>query len=399
MFREANRVTILKGGNESLAPSVVEGRKTILVVDDEPDMRRFLVSALTEEYSVLQAADGESGFETALKSKPDLVVLDLMLPGISGMEVCKKFRSQPELARLKVLMLTARIDENSKIEALENGVDDFLTKPFSTIEVKTRIRNLLTAAHLEEDLRSSNRDLTETLDLLKSAEAQLVQSAKMTAIGSLAAGLLHEINNPLNFTMMALSTLPRAGEDAETKETLADIDAGMKRIRDIVTDLRDFAYPEPAGRQSEFSIREAVETALRFTAQEVNCAEVDTTGVNGERVMGSRTHITQVLVNMLTNAAHAVKASQGERSPAIRVRTESKSNRLVIHVWDNGAGIAPENLGRIFDPFFTTKDVGKGTGLGLSICHTIVRNHGGQIQVESQAGSHTEFSFDIPLSV
>jgi len=400
MFREANRVAILKDTGGDLKATLVEGRPKVLVVDDEPDMRRYLVSTLTEEYSVLQAADGESGLTTALEFRPELAVLDLMLPGISGLDLCKKLRAEPKLAGLKILMLTARIDEHSKIEALEQGVDDFLTKPFSTIEVKTRIKNLLAAAQLEDTLRGSNRELSDTLDKLKDAEGQLVQSEKMSAIGSLAAGLLHEINNPLNFTMLALSTLPRSSDpkDAEVQETLSDIDAGMKRIRDIITDLRDFAYPEPVGRQSQFSIRDAVETALRFTSQELHHAEVDSARVNGGLVVGSRTHITQVLVNMLTNAAHAVKVTQADRAPQVRVSTETQGDRLVVRIWDNGAGIEPGLLKRIFDPFFTTKDVGKGTGLGLSICHTIIRNHGGEITVASEAGRHTEFTFDLPLS-
>jgi two-component system sensor histidine kinase PhcS len=120
-------------------------------------------------------------------------------------------------------------------------------------------------------------------------------------------------------------------------------------------------------------------------------------GFNGEWVTGSQTHVTQVLVNMLVNAAHAVEPLRHERQPKVRIGCQRNGNRLFLRVWDNGVGIDSENTGRIFEPFFTTRDVGQGTGLGLSVCHTIVQNHGGSIQVRSEKGTWTEFVFDLPL--
>jgi signal transduction histidine kinase len=399
MFRAANRAALAVDPASSQLTTSGSGTTRILIVDDEPDMRRFLASTLSEEFTVMQAADGESGLDLAVDQLPKLVLLDLMLPGINGLEVCRSLRADERTRDVKVLMLTARIDEQSKIAALECGVDDFLTKPFSTVEVKTRIKNLLAAAALQDDLRFRNQELSDTLARLRSTEAQLVQSEKMNALGSLAAGLLHEINNPLNYTLMAVQSVKMSADpnDKDLAETVVDIEDGMKRIRDIVSDLRAFAYPEQMDKQEPFEIQDAVKTALRFTAQELSGVEIESDLVNGVRVVGSRTHVTQVLVNLVTNAAHAVESVRQQRPPKIRIAAESQNGRLYVRVRDNGVGIEPKLLSRIFDPFFTTRDVGQGTGLGLSICHTIIQNHGGRIEARSETGNWTELTFDLPL--
>jgi len=397
LFRAANRAGLEVDAVEPEVAASGSGAARILVVDDEPDMRRFLVSTLSEDYTVVQAADGETGLALAEEQLPKLALLDLMLPRIDGLEVCKALRADERTRDVKVVMLTARIDERSKLQALECGVDDFLTKPFSTVEVRSRIKNLLVSAALQEDLKVRNQELSETLERLRSTEAQLVQSEKMNALGSLAAGLLHEINNPLNYTLMAVQSLKMAADEEDVAETIADIEEGMKRIRDITTDLRSFAYPEQTNRQEPFDLRDAVDTALRFTARELNDVQVETDLANGNRVVGSRTHVTQVLVNLVSNAAHAVESVRNTRPPKICIAAESQEGRLFVHVRDNGQGISPDVQSHIFDPFFTTRDVGQGTGLGLSICHTIIRNHGGKIDVSSEPGNWTELTFDLPL--
>jgi signal transduction histidine kinase len=136
---------------------------------------------------------------------------------------------------------------------------------------------------------------------------------------------------------------------------------------------------------------------MRFTAQQLDGVEIESQINDGDRVIGSRTHITQVLVNLITNAAYAVESVRSERTPRIKIVTQPNGQRLYVRVQDNGVGMNPDVASRIFDPFFTTREVGQGTGLGLSICHTIVKNHGGRIQVKSEKGHGTEMSFDLPL--
>jgi signal transduction histidine kinase len=377
------------------------GLPSVLVVEDEPDMRRYLADVLSSEYSVIQARTGSEGLRAATECRPDLVVLDLMLPGMDGLEVCREIRKDPKLGWQRIMLLTARADERSKLNALESGANDFLTKPFSTVEVLTRLRNLLENARLERDLAARNARLEKALKELERTQAQLIQSEKLNALGSLSAGLLHEINNPLNYSLTALQLLgsdPNIQGDELMRDIVGDIKEGMDRIRVIVSDLRAFAYPTEAEKQVAFDLNEALEAALRFTAHELKGIEV----INGlpapALVLGSKSHLTQVLINLLTNAVKAVGAVADGRVGTIRVQAEERNGRLHVRVSDNGVGMDEKTLGRIFDPFFTTRDVGEGMGLGLSICHTIVSNHQGFLAATSRPGEGSELSFDLALA-
>ena len=397
IYRAANRSVALP--TEAAAPTEEIGNSghLVLVVDDEVDMRRFLVDALAKDNRVIQAADGLAGLEMARTRKPDLVLLDLMLPKIDGLDVCKEIKSDPATKNTKVVLLTARVDEQSKLTALERGADDFLTKPFSTIELQTRLANLLRSADLEEQVRLRNQELETTIKKLQDTEVQLVQSEKMNALGKLSAGLLHEINNPLNFTLMALQLAEQeAGENESLKDTLKDIGQGMGRIRGVISDLRTFAYPTKAGDREEFLIDDALTTAMRLTAHELGETPLEREGLGSVKVNAGKTQVVHVLMNLLVNAAQATRATKAQRSPRITVQCQRKGDRVEISVRDNGTGVKAEIIPRLCDPFFTTKDVGQGMGLGLSICHTIIKNHGGQIVITSEEGQWTQVAFDLP---
>jgi signal transduction histidine kinase len=378
-----------------------DDRATVLVVEDEPDMRRYLAQMLQDEYRVLQARTGAQGLRLALEDAPDLILLDLMLPEMDGLEVCRRIRERDPSRRQKIMLLTARVDEQAKLTALEHGADDFLTKPFSSVEVKTRLRNLLASAILERDLAERNMRLQRAMAELEATQAQLIHSEKLNALGSLAAGLLHEINNPLNYSITAVQLMrtdPAVTNNALLNEMITDIDEGMQRIREIVTDLRAFAYPSEAEKRTPFKLGEAIESALRFMAHELKDIEVVRDLPPSAQVLGSRSHITQVLVNLLSNAAKAVAPVAAERKGSIRIGAVIKGDRIQVRVTDNGIGMEGETLNRIFDPFFTTRDVGGGMGLGLSISHTIVANHGGRLLAQSRCGEGSELAFDLPLA-
>lgn len=379
-------------------PSTQSG--TVLIVDDEPDMRHYLIDLLQDEYRVLVARDGKEGLELAELNRPELMVLDLMLPEIDGLEVCRRIKQNEDLRATRIVLLTARADESSKLVALENGADDFLTKPFSGIEVQTRLRNLRRSRELEHGLESRNEELSRTLAELKDTQNKLVHSEKLNALGRLSAGLLHEINNPLNYTLTALemAKMDSAVEQNEDlRDTLADIDDGMQRIRNIVKELRAFAYPSK-GEQGTFDIGEAIDGALQIMAHEARGVTIHNDVPHGWQVTGSRNHVTQVLVNLLSNALKAIHAVADEREGELRIRAQTERGRVHVSVKDNGNGIPQEALAQIFDPFYTTRDVGEGMGMGLSICQTIIRNHGGELLARSEEGSWTEFTFDLALA-
>jgi signal transduction histidine kinase len=398
VYRDAERSVTLDTADVPAGP-VGNGRHLVLVVEDEPDMRKFIVSVLSAEHRVLQAADGQAGLAMATEHRPDLALLDFMLPKLNGLELCEALRADGRTGRTKIVLLTARMDDEAKIGALTRGADDFLTKPFSSIELRARLANLLRSAELEESLRQRKVELEQALARLKETEVQLVQSEKMNALGKLSAGLLHEINNPLNFMITALQVARDEAEgNAALAETLADIGDGMNRIRLIVSDLRTFAYPTRPSEQSPFPVEEALTLATRLTAHELEGLTVDRTGVSANLVVGSKNQVVHVLMNLLVNSAQAIREAGGARAGVVRVSAAAVGSRLTLSVWDNGVGIKPADLPRVFEPFFTTKEVGEGMGLGLSICHTIVRNHGGTLSVRSQEGEWTEATFDLPLA-
>ncbi len=373
---------------------------TVLVVDDEPDMRRYLLQSVADAYRTLSAADGHAALRTAHQERPDLVVLDLMLPGVDGFDVCRQLKEEPQTEDMKVVILTARTDEGAKLTALQHRADDFLTKPFSTVELKTRLGNLLQVARLQADLRERNKELSNALERLQQTQAQLVQSEKMGAVGGLAAGLLHEINNPLNFTLTAIqmAQVEAPENDGDLHDTLNDIQEGMTRIRDIVADLRTFAHPATPDARQRFQLEDAVETALRLVGQELRNTTVRRELAETAPVEGSKSQIIHVLMNVLVNAARAIEDADDGREGKITLGSERAGDQVRVRVKDNGVGIAASEVSKVFDPFYTTRDVGEGTGLGLSTCRTIVSNHSGTMDVRSEEGVGTEISFTLPFA-
>ncbi len=252
---------------------------------------------------------------------------------------------------------------------------------------------------LREQVAEQNARLQEGNRALAEVKGQLIQREKMAAIGTLSAGLLHELNNPVNYSLMAIDmglTCPGVDSDAMLKESLGDAREGMQRIQNIVSDLKTFAYQKPGqDAQRPFLLGNALRSALRLAGYELKGIDVPLDLPQDTHVMGDEPAIIGVLINLLSNAAHALQAAQREQ-PRIAVTVVVRGDRLVVSLRDNGTGISPENLGRVFEPFFTTRDVGAGLGLGLSVSYGIVQRHGGTLTVESELGAWTEFTFDLP---
>jgi two-component system sensor histidine kinase PhcS len=288
----------------------------------------------------------------------------------------------------------------SSIRTLTNNLYFLImTATMSLAACHYSARRRFTEFSLRYELDANNLKLATTVQKLQETEVQLVQSEKMNALGKLSAGLLHEVNNPLNYTFMALQAAEcEIGDNANLRETLADIGQGMTRIKTVISDLRAFAYPSKANDLEEFELDDAVTTALRLTAQELTDIPVDRAGLLPVKVVGGKTQIMHVFMNLLVNSAHALKAKKQGDPPAIKITNRIVGDRLFVSVRDNGAGVRPENLPRLLEPFFTTKPPGEGVGLGLSICHTIVKNHGGSIKIESELGMWTEMTFDLSLA-
>jgi C4-dicarboxylate-specific signal transduction histidine kinase len=375
----------------------------VLVADDEPDMLRFLKSQLSSHYRVLEAVDGQQAIDKASQFLPDIILLDMMMPEKDGLQACREIRQRTPTASIPIILLTARADEETKLASLQAGASDFLAKPFSTTELHVRIKNLVESHQYQRKVSKQNQALESTIEQLKETETQLVQSEKLASLGRMSAGIIHEINNPLNFATTGLFTLRNKGkylapeQQEEYQEILKDVEDGIKRVKNIVSDLRTFTHPDTEGRD-QVDVSEVVGSALRFLSNEwKDKIQIQQQLIEHQTIWANKNKLIQVMVNLLQNSLDALKAKSfnGEQ-PAIWIEGAVQDGKSTLKVRDNGIGIGAEHLDKIFDPFFTTKDVGEGMGLGLSICYRIVQECDGRISVRTEPGKFCEFSLEFP---
>ncbi|MBL9130928.1 MAG: hypothetical protein JNG86_07005 [Verrucomicrobiaceae bacterium] len=250
-----------------------------------------------------------------------------------------------------------------------------------------------------EELAERNEELTATLKRLRETEMQLDQSEKLASIGRLSAGIVHEINNPLNYVKSAIFLLKKKGkampeELAESVNRIAaDIGEGIDRVAAIVSDLRTFAHPENRGCRP-VNLHEITRKALRLLNKEIGDRSVTLVDEVPEGLMaqGDENHLIQIVLNLIQNSLDAL---QGRPEPQILLKAAENGSRVELLVRDNGSGIPQANVAKIFDPFFTTKPVGQGMGLGLSLCYRMIQGMGGEVSLDTAEGSHTQFTVSL----
>ena len=257
---------------------------------------------------------------------------------------------------------------------------------------------------LRYELDKSRKALEASLQQLKENEMQLVQTEKLASLGRMSAGIIHEINNPLNFATTGLFTLRKKSQflapeqQADYTEILTDVEEGLKRVQTIVSDLRMFTHPETESRD-QVAVAEVVASALRFLSNECkDKVQIDQRFAEHQTIWANKNKLIHLVTNLLQNSLDALKTKPfQDEKPAIRIEGRIANGSSILSVRDNGPGIAPADVGKIFDPFFTTKDVGAGMGLGLSICYRIVQESGGKISVKTEPGKFCEFTLEFPV--
>jgi signal transduction histidine kinase len=354
---------------------------------------------------------------------------------MSGTELCRAIKSDPETRAIPVVLVTSKAEREMKIEGLELGADDYVTKPFHHRELLARIRSLVRQHRLGAELARQNVALASALEELKQAEGMLIQSERLAAVGELAAGIAHEVNNPVNFATNALRALHTSVEEvctmvekvgeldwsdalklraqletfqaardefdvaamSGTMAELIDIASdGLERTSQLVSDLRDFAAPG-RGERSRVDLRRGVETTVQLSRGQFLAANARVEIAIPDdlvSVQGDPGALNQVFLNLLKNAAEAMAGRGG----VLCVRAAVEPGFVHLRFEDQGPGIAPETLDKLFQPFFTTKEAGQGTGLGLSMSRQIAHAHGGDLRVESQLGVGTTFILTLPVS-
>ncbi len=407
----------------------------ILVAEDERVTRMVLVTRLRQlGHEVIEAEDGSSAWNLFHADEPDLVISDWMMPGKTGVELCRAIRSLDRKRYAYVILVTLLSDRKHYAEGMEAGADDFLSKPVDMTELSARLAVARRILDLHNEAVRHGAELEQALSELRTAQHALVQAEKLASLGQLIAGIAHEINNPLAFVrsnvnrfgeyfddlLMLAGRWDEFGKKAAAVPSLhADLAAvradeertdipflsedfptlmehttdGLKRISTIVTQLRGFAHMG-GDESAEASINDVLDETLTLVWNELkHRGRIEKEYGDVPPLYCNAGEIKQVLVNLIVNAAHAI----GEKG-VITLRTSSQGDALRIDVSDTGCGI-PENIrNRIFDPFFTTKPVGKGTGLGLWVSSSIVTKHGGRIEVKSEPGAGSTFSIILPYT-
>ncbi len=433
----------------------------ILVVDDEPVNRQVLVNHLSlHKYKITEAASGSEALAILERGlKPDLILLDVMMPRMTGYEVTRKIRETWQPNELPIVLLTARNQVSDLVVGLEAGANDYVTKPIAKDELLARIKThctqaaiFLENAHLYLELQASETrereraiQLEQSLQQLQQMQLQLVQSEKMVSIGQLVSGVAHEINNPLGFIAGNLSYAETSIQDlihllalyqkyypqaapeivAEIEEIdlpyliedlprlISSLQLGTDRIRQLSTSLRTFSRADTSTKVA-FNLHEGIDSTLiilkhRLKANERR-SEIAVIKEYGDLPLVNcyPGQLNQVFLNLLANAIDALdESTQGQfyqesdsQPKQITIRTEISPDGqwASVRIKDNGIGMTEEVKQKVFDYLFTTKPVGQGTGLGLSISRQIVaEKHGGKLSCISSAGEGSEFIIEIPI--
>lgn len=408
-------------------------REKILVVGQHPIPREKLTLQLASNYECVHASSAFEAFSILKEQTFAAVVTETMLPGLSGIELMRHVvRDYPDTA---VIVLSEHAAPQRALDAVRLGAFDCLIKPFDqdvlqlTVDRGVERRNLLIEARRnKKDLEARNRELEAGKAKLQRLQAQIVHNEKMASLGQLAAGVAHELNNPVGFVYGNLDVLQarikelfrlvtfydytelerKAASEVDTlkrdirytslaediNSMIADCLDGSTRIRDIVQNLRTFSRVDEAGL-ARTNINEGIDSTLRLLSKYFSSEKIDLIRDYGQlpEIDAFAGQLNQVWMNLLVNAAQSV-GNVGE----VRIQTRADDETIVVSISDTGCGIDAALISKIFDPFFTTKQVGEGSGLGLAISFGIIERHKGKIDVESQPGKGTTFRVTIPLN-
>lgn len=420
----------------------------ILVVDDTPANLEVMTEILSfAGYRVATSISGDRALKRLQTYNPDLILLDIQMPGIDGFETCEQLKSSPVTAHIPIIFMTAQSDTHSKVKGFSLGAVDYITKPFQAeellVRVNTHVQLSSLTRQLEQKVLERTAELQSALDQLSRSQLQLIQSEKMASLGNLVAGVAHEINNPIGFLNGSIDNIKDYIKDllahlalyqqyysdavAPIKEHAETIDleflqqdlpnllnsmnGATDRITSISTSLRTFSRAD-SDHKIRANLHEGIDSTLLILKYRLKANErrpaIEVTQDYGDlpEIECLPGQLNQVFMNILANAIDALDDMNQGRSFAeieanpnwIKIRTCVEGNQIQITIADNGPGISDSISAHIFDHLFTTKPTGKGTGLGLAIARQIVvEKHGGTIEVNSTEGQGTEFVIHLPL--
>ncbi|HUU00864.1 MAG TPA: ATP-binding protein [Myxococcota bacterium] len=394
---------------ERKKPLPSESDGGILIVDDEQNVLNALKRTLARHFKPVHTAiTGEQGLEVLEREKDvQVVISDFFMPGMDGVAFLKEVRgSWPDIQRV---MLTGQ----ASFEAIERAINEaevyrFLNKPWNDSQLVASVRECVDHVGLIRSNRDFKAELAErnlqleevNRDLERQVEQRtraLVQAEKMVALGRMAGGVAHEINNPLGGILAFVQLLLRDGpglERGQLDESLNTIQGCALRCKEIVDNLLSFSRPPSPGDRSRLGINGVAESAAAIVRLHPKAKRV-AIGLDLDpgdpQVLGQAGKLEQIVVNLLQNAFF-----ESEPGQEVLVKTGMEGDKVALWVRDHGQGIPPRVLPRIFEPFFSTKEPGEGSGLGLFISYGIAREHGGELSAENSEGGGATFTLRLP---
>ncbi|MEJ5260468.1 MAG: ATP-binding protein [Anaerohalosphaeraceae bacterium] len=439
--------TQLRGGTSGSSLRGRESRSlSVLIVDDDPTCRTLLKKML--EKSRMRRADDcivcagtKQTMLGYLAQRPfDVLLLDLHLPDGDGLEMVAQINRQyPATA---IIVITGENDKTADLTAMSYGAQDYLAKgEFNQAFLTKSIYFALERKKNQMQTQKALEELARAHKQLQKAQAQMIQSEKMASIGQLAAGVAHEMNTPVGFVASNFETLqtyltklkgllalyeqvcevleknpyPPVLEKlleirnfrqekkidfilADIQDLFTESQEGLQRVTSIIQNLRDFSRIDQSTEMCDYDLNDGIRSTLVVARNEIKYdVEVVTELGVLPKIHCHPGQINQVFLNILVNAAQAIRSQNRQGPGHIFIRTRQEGEFVVCEIEDDGPGIPPEIRSKIFDPFFTTKPAGKGTGLGLSVSYDIVvSKHQGQILVDSEVGKGTKFTIKLP---
>lgn len=415
----------------------------ILIVDDTPDMVTLMAKAVRMEgYETIVASNGQEALELASTEQPDALLLDIMMPNMSGIEVLHRLKENPDICEIPVILVSAKSEDSDMIEGLGAGAHDYVTKPFKSTILAARLRSAVRIKESHDETVQINKQLQEEVAKRKRKEQELVQAQKLEAIGQLAAGVAHEINTPsqyigdnirflkdafldINKALESLHNVLEAAkghtlDDTQVKqveEMLRELDIeyltketpkaiqqsieGVEKVAEIVRAMKEFSHPGSDEKQA-IDINRSIASTITVSRSEWKYVGDVVTDFDPNLPLVScyPNEFNQVILNLIVNAAQAISENSDENTKGtITVSTSREEDWIEVRVKDTGMGIPEEIQSKVFDHFFTTKEVGKGTGQGLTIAHSIiVEKHDGTINFETEVGKGTTFIVRLPMA-
>lgn len=395
------------------ATTIIPSQKTILIVDDTPANIAVLADYLQDEgFRVLVAQDGEEGLKRAQLALPDLILLDVMMPGMNGFDTCRNLKVLKDTHDIPVIFMTALTETSDKVAGFLAGGVDYVTKPFQMEEVMARVRT-----HLA--LCQATQDLVNTHKALSVAQEELARSERHAALGSLVVGIAHELNTPIGnsltvataFGDQTTALMEAVSNEHGIKRSMLErylfnadkatdiLVRNLARAANLVESFKQIAADSSNLQRRNFKAGDLITDTKILLSESLNLERIRfKENIKDDLVVDSYpVPLSQVLTNVISNAI--VHAFEGRNTCLVTISIYySSPDRLVITVQDNGCGIPADHLEHVFDPFFTTKLGVGGSGLGLTIAYNIMTGIlGGQIRITSEVGLGTTVELILPI--